>query len=149
VADETLVYRVAAANAAGMSDWVKVYYPRDPAADHPHGAVTPGNATDLMTGAADDNDPGKIKLTWVAGDNANVYRVAGARRNTDGSFDLSDQIWELVEGDMVNSYTVDSNAMDLSPGTYLFGVIAGHRGDNDQITWSNVWAVADNVQFGQ
>ena len=28
--------------------------------------------------------------------------------------------------------------MDLGPGTYLLGVIAGYRDDNGQITWSNV-----------
>jgi hypothetical protein len=125
-----------------------VYYPREPAA-HMHGAITPGNAMNLMTGAADDNDPAKIKLTWVAGDNANVHRVAGALKNADGSFDLSNSLWVLVEGDTANSYTVDSTALDLDPGTYLFGVIAGHRDDSGQFTWSNTWEVADNVPFGQ
>jgi hypothetical protein len=111
--------------------------------------TTLGDAIGLMM-VETDIDPGTIELTWTAGANANVHRVAGARKNDDGSFDLTDQVWELVEGNMQNSFTVDGNALNLSPGTYLFAVIAGQRDDSGQTTaWGSTWAVLDNVAYQQ
>jgi hypothetical protein len=137
----TYYYRVLAMNAAGNSEWSDgmAMAMTEEAPD-----TTLGDAIGLMM-VETDIDPGTIELTWTAGANANVHRVAGARKNDDGSFDLTDQVWELVEGNMQNSFTVDGNALNLSPGTYLFAVIAGQRDDSGQTTWGSTWAVLDNV----
>jgi hypothetical protein len=137
------MYRVAAMNAVGLGAWSYKVMATTLATD-----TMLGNAMDLMM-VETDTDPGTIELTWTAGANANVYRVAGARRNDDGSFDLTDQVWELVEGDMQNSFTVDGNALNLSPGTYLFAVIAGQRDDSGQTTWGSTWAILDDVDYLQ
>ena len=141
----TYYYRVRAMNAVGNSAWSDgmAMATTEAAAD-----TTLGNAMGLRM-VETDTDPGTIELTWTVGPNANVHRVAGARKNDDGSFDLTDQVWELVEGDMQNSFTVDGNALNLSPGTYLFAVIAGQRDDSGQTTWSSTWAVLDNVAYQQ
>ena len=136
------MYRVAAVNAVGLGAWSYKVMATTLATD-----TMLGNAMDLMM-VETDTDPGTIELTWDAGANANVHRVAGARKNDDGSFDLTDQVWELVEGDMQNSFTVDGNALNLSPGTYLFAVIAG-RDDSGQTTWGSTWAILDDVDYLQ
>ena len=141
--DATYYYRVRAMNAAGYGYWSAEAMAMTEAA----AGTTLGDAMDLMM-VETDTDPGTIELTWTAGANANVHRVAGARRNDDGSFDLTDQVWELVEGDMQNSFTVDGNALNLSPGTYLFAVIAG-RDDSGQTTWGSTWAILDDVDYQQ
>ena len=142
--DATYYYRVRAMNAAGYGYWSAEAMAMTEAA----AGTTLGDAMGLMM-VETDTDPGTIELTWTAGANANVYRVAGARRNDDGSFDLTDQVWELVEGDMQNSFTVDGNALNLSPGTYLFAVIAGQRDDSGQTTWGSTWAILDDVDYQQ
>ena len=89
-----------------------------------------------MAGATDDNDPGAIKLTWDAGDNATTYTVAGVLRNADGTFDTSAAIW--MPG-VSSPFTLEMGTRPA--GTYIIGVAAGKPDATKPggMDWSN-WA---------
>ena len=81
VAGETLVYRVAAANDAGMSDWVKVYYLRNPADDHMHPPTTAALTEPTGVTATSDTDSA-LTVMWMGGDNADRYIIIALERGS-------------------------------------------------------------------
>jgi hypothetical protein len=136
VAGETLVYQVRAVNAAGESDWVKVYYPREPPAHMDHML---GDASGLT---AVKNVDGTVTLSWTPGPNSNIHWVAAARRDGAGfNTGAGSTVWE--KADMAASHTVDVS--NLHAGTYAFTVIAGqYDADTGTENWDSAWtAFAD------
>ena len=105
VAGETLVYRVAAENGAGMSDWVMVYYPRDPADDHMHPPTTAALAAPTGVTATSDTD-GEVTVMWMGGDNADRYIIIALER---GSSPLVIE-YVLAESDASEATITDLNS---------------------------------------
>ena len=142
VMGETLAYRVSAKNDAGQGESVMVYYPREPAADHPHGLPDVGDASGLtaMAGSA----TGTAMLTWTPGTDANIHWLLGIAMNADGSFDFSDPNRKWMKVDSGSPYTVTG----LTAGkTYSFAIISGYYDASltPNTAWSDwVW-VADDV----
>ena len=94
-----------------------------------------GNAMDLMAGPTDDNDPGEIKLTWMAGENATTHTVVGVLRNADRTFDTSTAVWRT---EVTSPLIVEMGARPA--GTYIFGVVAGQidGADREWSDWTRV-----------
>ena len=119
VAGETLVYRVRAANDAGMSDPVMVYYPRDPAADHSHVRTNPSKLMVTVTGTT-------VSFTWTDG-------VMAAEGHTVGLVDLSD--YSVPHSDVVANGGRDARIHQRGPrqvhggraGQPLDGHVLRHR----------------------
>ena len=137
--DDVLHYRVAAINSEGTGPWSAMV--RFPQHDEPHGDRTPPSTvltapSNVVAGATDDNDPGAIKLTWDAGDNATTYTVAGVLRNADDTFDTSAAIW--MPG-VSSPFTLEMGTRPA--GTYIIGIAAGKPDATKPggMDWSN-WA---------
>ena len=112
VAGETLAYRVAAKNDAGMSDWVMVYYPRDPADDHMHPPTTA--ALTAPTGLT--ATPGTLELNWTPGDGATMHWVYAIRA------DEGEGGYTFMQASSNNSHTLKG----LDNGAeYIVAVSAG------------------------
>ena len=121
------MYRVAAIGADGVvGEWAEVRFPADTSHMEPPAL---GNAMGLMAGPTDDNDPGLIKLTWTAGENANVHFVFGIQTP---SYNVGSLVWERA--DASDSHTLDM--MGKPSGSYMFFVIAGQTDDAGDTEWS-------------
>ena len=131
------MYRVAAVNGAGIGAWSNEITATTLAAD-----TMLGNAMGLMAGDADDSDPGKIKLTWTAGANANIHWVAIVRMDANGDFDVDNSIW--TQASAQDSHTVDMEGGDLIPGNYRAMVIAGM---NDSTAGTTQWSIWQSTTF--
>ena len=132
-ANEQRAYRVKALSGSGSGMASNVsYYP--PMA----GMAMPGmlgNAMGLTAGPTDDNDPGSIKLTWTAGENANVHWVVVVLVDANGDFDVDNSVW--TQASAQDSHTVAMETEGLIPGNYRAMVIAGmHDSDAGTTQWS-------------
>jgi titin len=108
VMGEMLAYRVAAENDAGMSDWVMVYYPRDPADMHSHmpdALTAPTSVTATVSG--DD-----ITVEWTGGSGPEGTKFAVGVFTRDFSRLLVDKVNNDASG---GTYTI----MDVPDGEYV------------------------------
>ena len=140
VAGETLVYRVRAANDAGMSDPVMVYYPRDPASDHSH-EPTPLIAPDSVMATIDDTDPrlDDVIVTWTGGSGPEGTKVAIGLFTRDFGTFFTERVVNDAMGGM-------AKFDDLPDGEYVF-VVATYHPDAPTVgesTRSNVIVVPGN-----
>ena len=121
-----------------MSDWVKVYYPREPAAHMDHMLGDASGLTSTVSGT-------DIDLSWTAGANAQFHRVFGIRENADGSLDYSVIIWQATGA--TGSATVDMTGK--ASGTWQFFVIAGRgtSADDSDAVWSASWSPVHKVTY--
>ena len=117
VMGEMLMYRVASENAAGMSDWEMVDYPRDPAADHTHnidpmamGTIAPVSVMAGMSDAMDMDmyfsDADGDMLTYMAMSDMEMIATA----SVDGSM-------LTIAGMMEGTATITVTASDGMGGT--------------------------------
>ena len=138
---EVRMYRVGSKNIAGTTWATAIMYPAAHGAHVPD-APTLGNAGVPMAGLTDNNDPGSIKLTWTAGENANVHWVVVVLVDANGDFDVDNSVW--TQASAQDSHTVAMETEGLIPGNYRAMVIAGmHDSDAGTTQWST-W---QNTQF--
>ena len=130
--DEVRQYRVRAQNSEDWGPWSGVAtIPLPEMSDDT--TDTLGDASGLTaTRNAVDNT---VMLSWTAGPNSNIHWVAGVRKNADGTYDTSQNVW--MKTDANDSHTVDTSG--LADGDYVFTVIAGQYDASTQAESWSTW----------